>query len=687
MYQVKCDDNTIYDLRDEDLIIISPKLQTELNKTGTFDFIIPPQNPYYSNIKKLKSIITIYQDGEEIWRGRVLNDKIDFYNRKQVECEGELSFLLDSIQRPYTFQGSPNDLFRQFITTHNLQVEDNKKFQIRNVDVPDNNNYINRSNSNHSNTWEAVNDKLIDTNGGYLESGPLQNGNRYIDYISAYTHINSQIIQFGENLLDITQYTKGENIKTAIIPLGAKNEETETRLTIESVNDGKDYIYDATAVALFGWIWDKVEYDDVTVASNLLTKGQNYLSSVINESITIELSAVDLHHLNCDIEKFKKGDLVRVISIPHRLDRYFVVSKLSISLDNPKSSVLTLGQTFSTLTKRQIEAEKQNTNNIQNVKEIAGEALATSRNADSKAIAADTSVALISYKVDYSYIYDEIQTYSFFYQGTSTHYWITKVPYRDSNNNVIPIKRGFANDVISENTLADETPRNFAKRKNATLCVNASIFGIDSSYANYKHILGPLIHNGVLISEYNTDGYVNTSQMGILAFDNSRNFKVFPITTHAEDILDEGFTETIIAFDQLITNGEITSNHVSANYLYNWNILAQNTTTKDLFFCECNGNNINGEQGMTIPTLLNILINDYNCDFAYRLDQGGSVALVKNKIMLNQPTDDSGTTERKVPDYIYFSKDLRNYNDFSNSDIYEKLSDLDIYVKKLNLSN
>lgn len=359
MYQVKCDDNIIYDLREEDLIIISPKLQTEINKTGTFDFIIPPQNPYYSMIKKLKSIITIYQDGEEIWRGRVLNDKIDFYNRKQVECEGELSFLLDSIQRPYTFQGSPNDLFRQFITTHNLQVEDNKKFQIRNVDVPDNNNYINRSNSNHSNTWEAVNDKLIETNGGYLESGPLQNGNRYIDYISSYTHINSQIIQFGENLLDITQYTKGENIKTAIIPLGAKDEETETRLTIESVNDGKDYIYDATAVALFGWIWDKVEYDDVTVASNLLTKGQNYLSSVINESITIELSAVDLHHLNCDIEKFKKGDLVRVISIPHRLDRYFLVSKLSINLDNPKSSVLTLGQTFSTLTQNQIKENKK----------------------------------------------------------------------------------------------------------------------------------------------------------------------------------------------------------------------------------------------------------------------------------------------------------------------------------------
>lgn len=265
---------------------------------------------------------------------------------------GELSFLLDSIQRPYNFQGSPNDLFKQFINNHNNQVEETKKFTIRNVKVPDSNNYINRENSNYSNTWDAVNDKLINLSGGNLETGPLENGKRYIDYIAKYTHINSQVIQFGENLLDITQYAKGENIKTAIIPLG------KDKLTISSVNNGNDYIYDEIAVNLFGWIWDTVEHNDVTLPGNLLAKGQQYLSSVINESITIELSAVDLHHLNCNIEKFKKGDLVRVISTPHNIDKYFQVSKLSLSLDNPKESKLILGQTFSTLTESRTNETK-----------------------------------------------------------------------------------------------------------------------------------------------------------------------------------------------------------------------------------------------------------------------------------------------------------------------------------------
>lgn len=94
MYQVRCNNEVIYDLRDEDFKLISPKLNLELNKTGTFDFIIPPQNVNYDKIVNLKGIITIYQDGVEIWRGRILNNKLDFYNRKQVECERRAFFFI-----------------------------------------------------------------------------------------------------------------------------------------------------------------------------------------------------------------------------------------------------------------------------------------------------------------------------------------------------------------------------------------------------------------------------------------------------------------------------------------------------------------------------------------------------------------------------------------------------------------
>lgn len=281
-----------------------------------------------------------------------------------------------------------------------------------------------------------------------------------------------------------------------------------------------------------------------------------------------------------------------------------------------------------------------------------------------------------------SYIYTEIETKKFLYEPTNTHYWITKVPYQDEDENIIEIKHGFANDEISDDCIANETPRSFARRHNATLCVNASIAAIENN--SFTHLVGPIIHDGQIISEYGTDGYVNINQINVLAFDRERNFKVYPVSTSASTILLDGYTETIVAFDELVSNGEIINNGSS---LYQWNIIAFNENTKDLYFCCCNGKNINDEEGMSLQTLLNILVNDYNCTFAYRLDQGGSTSLIKDNIMLNQPTDDNGLTERMTADYLYFSKDLETDTDKNINEITSMLSDIEMDVKKNSLSS
>lgn len=111
-------------------------------------------------------------------------------------------------------------------------------------------------------------------------------------------------------------------------------------------------------MALFGVIEKTVEFDDVTVAENLLKKGQEKLQEYINSTVSIELSAADLHNLDVNIEAFRIGDNVRVISKPHGLDRYFLLSKLSLALDSISSCSMTLGATFKTFTKKQLENEK-----------------------------------------------------------------------------------------------------------------------------------------------------------------------------------------------------------------------------------------------------------------------------------------------------------------------------------------
>ncbi len=148
IFQVKVDDYILYDYRSDKLKIFNPKLNLEANTTGLFTFKIYSNHPYFEKVKKLSSIIKIYQNDKLIFRGRVLEDKEDFYKSKDVECEGELAFLLDSIYRPFSLLNSSISIktfFEILISNHNSQVQDFQKFIIGNITVEDPNEKINFS--------------------------------------------------------------------------------------------------------------------------------------------------------------------------------------------------------------------------------------------------------------------------------------------------------------------------------------------------------------------------------------------------------------------------------------------------------------------------------------------------------------------------------------------------------------
>lgn len=349
MYKVYCDGLLLYHSKLENLQIFNPSVELELNKTGSFDFGIYPSHPYYGLIKKLWSIITVYQDDYLLFRGRVLDDEIGFYNAKAVTCEGELAFLLDSIQRPYDFSGSITDFLSMLITNHNAQVDEGKRFILGNVTVTDPNDYIVRSDIDYVSTWDVINKKLLDMLGGFLFVRH-EDGQSIIDYLSESVLLSPQKITFGKNLLDMKRIRKGSDIATVIIPIGAKlkNEEgqdTEKRLTIESVNGGVDFVQDADAIAQFGTIVKTVIYDDVTDPENLKTKGQAHLAGLVKQLETIELTAADLATVDKSVLSFHLGTQVRVESTPHGIDQLFTVSKLSIKLLDPAANKLTLGKT------------------------------------------------------------------------------------------------------------------------------------------------------------------------------------------------------------------------------------------------------------------------------------------------------------------------------------------------------
>ena len=131
MYRVLCDELPIYDLRDENLVLIDPKLDLEVNKAGSFSFKMPPQHPQYELPQKMLSCIQVFQDDEEVFNGRITECKIDFYNRKYFTCEGQLAYLNDSIQRPAEYHDmTVRGYLESLIASHNKQVKKDRQFKV-----------------------------------------------------------------------------------------------------------------------------------------------------------------------------------------------------------------------------------------------------------------------------------------------------------------------------------------------------------------------------------------------------------------------------------------------------------------------------------------------------------------------------------------------------------------------------
>lgn len=394
MYQILCDNNIIHDVRLDDLQVIGARCSLEVNKTGSLTFSILPTHPNYNDIKKHTSVITLLRDNEVVFVGRVLNDEVDFYNIKNVQCEGELSYLLDSIQRKKKYNltgvGSIKTYLEDLISIHNSQVvESRKQFVVGNVNVTSDS-FVDES--NYGDTLSAINNKLIGVYGGYILTRHSDDVT-YLDYVSEYSGVCEQTIEFGKNLIDMTRYIKGEDIFTALIPLGGTLEgDTEETLTIAKLPDTAvgdtikvgDYIYNKVGVEKWGWIWHTQTWSDVKKDSELLTKATSLLENAINESFTIELTAIDLNLLNVNIDSIKLGNKIQCISLPHNINRLMFVKSIDIDVDKPQNTKIKLslpqGQSFDVGSKTITDDKKE----VTDIKKLIDEEYPTNSDLDSK---------------------------------------------------------------------------------------------------------------------------------------------------------------------------------------------------------------------------------------------------------------------------------------------------------------
>lgn len=370
--------------------VISPKLTMEDNCAGSLEFTMPPQNAMYDTISCLNTELMVKQDGVEIWRGRVISDSLDFWKNKKIVAEGELAYLNDSIQPPKKYVTTPtpskpvsgvvyNTTVKSFLKAlleiHNSQVGgeySNKGFSVEDGDLYvapeldgdqlDDNDAINRF-TNFETTLECVLDKLVSRLGGHLRIRHITrqiNGKnvdvRCLDYLKDYIDASyNQTIQFGSNLLDFVRDIDSTEWVTAVIPRGKRKDEEEIEGLEAYTTAEKSTIIDTwharnstvvknpTTNRTYGFICTVVDWENVTDPDTLVKKAKKYLESVQFNKMVIEVSTVDLHYLNPDIDTFKMLSMVTCISDAHGMNSKFPVTKMEIDLLDPGNTTYTLG--------------------------------------------------------------------------------------------------------------------------------------------------------------------------------------------------------------------------------------------------------------------------------------------------------------------------------------------------------
>ena len=84
MYRIYLDNELFYDPRIPELALTDLSCELEINKTGTLKFTIPASHPMMDNVLKMYSELSLYQDEDWLYSGRVLSDEVDFYGNRTV---------------------------------------------------------------------------------------------------------------------------------------------------------------------------------------------------------------------------------------------------------------------------------------------------------------------------------------------------------------------------------------------------------------------------------------------------------------------------------------------------------------------------------------------------------------------------------------------------------------------------
>ena len=407
MYRILYNKQEIYG-PDLDRAVLNPTLELELNSAGKLEFTLPvtrsnsvdddghPVWPddIWNSIQVFRGEVEVYEGDDCIFYGRPLQIVRNWNNEKVVTCEGALAYFNDTIQptKEYKQKKTPlyNDsnypeggtynkgFFNSLIERHNEQLkkdnnyDQSKYIEVGNVTVE---NALVWRKTDFETTASCLQSMCLDTNGGYFILRKEWK-EEWQDYINKIDWVKSapigcdQNIQFGLNLLDISQDLNGADICTILYPTGdddltvkkatthswenpyvihhsGEDHRPDTHIVHEA---NSDYIIHVEGYEKYGRVVKQKSFDvdgenNTSAEANLLyQKAREWLDDQNWEETTIECSAADLHYVYDQTPYYSKeddppqklmlGQMVNVVDAVHDITRQLPIYKCSMELDS-----------------------------------------------------------------------------------------------------------------------------------------------------------------------------------------------------------------------------------------------------------------------------------------------------------------------------------------------------------------
>lgn len=386
-------------------VVYNAAAEKELNSAGSMNFTVPPNNPEYGNIYKLKTSVFVFWESDLLWSGRVLSVSYDLSRNKLVQCEGTLAFLNDIQIKPfiYSTKQSLSSHFSNIFSKYNNRCSAKRTFADISTSFPSSFLSTDVYSSSGVTSYISAKEEIdnIRAYDGAVALAVIYSGlaipTLYFGTVPIQTIENE--INFGENMLDFSESEEGSQIFTSVIPLG------DDSLTLD---DTAYSVSSNTLVGEYGIIESVVQINGIKSRTALASAAQNILTSAENaEKPKLTIKAVDLKWTDSAIPHFIEiGDAVPIRYTQLGIHHYYLCEKISFDFADPAGTSYTFAYLGEEIPTSASSYSVQNTGYIKNDVELSSYVLDSTKSIDAQAqtnVRRPTSVAVSPNEVTINY--------------------------------------------------------------------------------------------------------------------------------------------------------------------------------------------------------------------------------------------------------------------------------------------